>query len=123
METSTGPTTNSASGAPADTIGEDSTDATDTPGTSAGAAGFGAAETPAPEAVPAGAAARPPFRLVRSRSDRMLGGVCGGLGRTLGVDPAVLRIGLVVLTVLGAGAGAIIYLAAWILAPEEDMAG
>nr|WP_275404282.1 PspC domain-containing protein [Pseudonocardia acidicola] len=58
----------------------------------------------------------------RSRTDRMLGGVCGGLAQSLGVDAALLRIGLVALTVLGAGSGAIIYLAAWILAPEEEPA-
>lgn len=67
-----------------------------------------------------GTAQQPRFRLVRSRTDRMLGGVCGGLGKTLGVDPAMLRIGLVVLTVLAAGAGVVVYLAAWMLAPEED---
>jgi phage shock protein PspC (stress-responsive transcriptional regulator) len=59
-------------------------------------------------------------RLRRSRTDRMLGGVCGGLAKTLGVDAAILRIALVVATVLGFGLGVVIYLAAWILMPEED---
>jgi phage shock protein C len=71
--------------------------------------------TPAPEAV-----AKPKFRLRRSRTDRMLGGVCGGLAESLGVDAAVIRIGLVTLTVLGFGMGIVIYAAIWMLAPETD---
>jgi phage shock protein PspC (stress-responsive transcriptional regulator) len=137
MDISTGPTTNSALPTGQGPTGPAST-AAGTPGT--GTDGFGTdgfatdgfatdgigtdagsrADTAGPPATGTRPAERPAFRLVRSRSDRMLGGVCGGLGKTLGVDPALLRIGLVVLTVLGAGAGAIIYLAAWILAPEED---
>lgn len=63
---------------------------------------------------------RPRFTLRRSRTDRMLGGVCGGLAESLDVDPALLRIGLIVATVLGAGIGVVFYVAAWILAPEAD---
>jgi phage shock protein C len=70
---------------------------------------------PAPEP-----AAKPTFRLRRSRTDRMLGGVCGGLAESLGVDAAVIRIGLVTLTVLGFGTGIVIYAAVWLLAPETD---
>jgi phage shock protein C len=70
---------------------------------------------PAPEP-----AARPKFRLRRSRTDRMIAGVCGGLAESLGVDAVVLRIGLVTLTVLGFGAGVIVYAAIWMLAPETD---
>jgi phage shock protein C len=50
----------------------------------------------------------------------MLGGVCGGLAESLGVDAAVLRIGLVTLTVLGMGVGVVLYAAVWLLAPETD---
>jgi phage shock protein C len=71
--------------------------------------------TPAPVPAP-----RPKFRLRRSRTDRMLGGVCGGLAESLGVDAAVLRIGLVTLTVLGMGVGVVLYAAVWLLAPETD---
>ncbi|GAA1868965.1 hypothetical protein GCM10009836_56870 [Pseudonocardia ailaonensis] len=59
-----------------------------------------------------------PFRLHRSTEDRMVAGVCGGLAESLGVDAAVIRIGLVALTVLGFGAGIVLYAAAWVLAPE-----
>ena len=64
--------------------------------------------------------ARPRFVLRRSRTDRMLSGVCGGLAESLGADPALVRLGLVALTVLGAGSGALLYVAAWILVPEQD---
>ena len=67
-------------------------------------------------------AAKPKFRLHRSRTDRMLGGVCGGLAESLGVDAALLRIGLVALTLLGVGIGVVLYAAIWMLAPEVDEA-
>jgi phage shock protein PspC (stress-responsive transcriptional regulator) len=50
----------------------------------------------------------------------MLGGVCGGLAESLGVDAALVRIGLVTLTVLGFGTGIVLYAAIWMLAPETD---
>ena len=57
-------------------------------------------------------------RLTRSRTDRMLGGVCGGLGRALGVDPLIVRI-LAVVLLLAGGVSAIAYLAMLLLVPEE----
>src|SRR5262245_59061785 len=57
-------------------------------------------------------------RLERSRSDRMLAGVCGGLGCTFGIHPAFYRVGFVVLTLIG-GAGLLIYLAAVLVIPDE----
>ncbi|HEV8683227.1 MAG TPA: PspC domain-containing protein [Actinomycetota bacterium] len=56
--------------------------------------------------------------LRRSSDDRVLGGVCGGLGRYLGVDPVVLRIAFVILAFAG-GSGILLYILAWILIPEE----
>lgn len=56
--------------------------------------------------------------IYRPRGDRMLAGVASGLGRYLGVDPAVIRIILVVLLVVG-GAGVPLYAAGWLLIPEE----
>lgn len=53
----------------------------------------------------------------RSRTDRVLGGVCGGLGQYLGVDPVLIRIAAVLLVFVG-GAGIVAYLVAWILIPE-----
>src|SRR6187200_3750560 len=57
-------------------------------------------------------------RLQRSRSDRMVAGVSGGLARYFEIHPAVFRVGFVVLTLLG-GAGILIYLAAWLVIPDE----
>jgi len=60
-------------------------------------------------------------RLERSRSDRMLAGVGGGLARYFELNPAFFRVGFVVLTLLG-GAGLLIYLAAALVIPEEGKA-
>ena len=76
--------------------------------------------TPDPSYPPPPPPASSHFTLRRSRTDRMLGGVCGGLAKSLDVDAALLRIGLVALTLVGFGLGAVIYLAAWILAPVDD---
>jgi phage shock protein PspC (stress-responsive transcriptional regulator) len=62
-----------------------------------------------------------PRRLFRSRTDRMLGGVCGGLGHYFDVDPILFRIAAVALTLL-AGAGIVLYIAALLLVPDEDAA-
>jgi phage shock protein PspC (stress-responsive transcriptional regulator) len=57
-------------------------------------------------------------RLERSRSDRMIAGVCGGLARYFDIHPAFYRVGFVVLTLLG-GAGILIYAAAALVMPDE----
>jgi phage shock protein C len=57
--------------------------------------------------------------LRRSRSDRVIGGVCGGLGRYFGIDPILLRIVAVALALSG-GFGVLAYVIAWIVIPEED---
>ncbi len=54
----------------------------------------------------------------RSRSDRMIAGVCGGIGRALNIDPVLIRVVVAVLAVAG-GAGIPLYIAAWLLMPEE----
>lgn len=59
-----------------------------------------------------------PRVLRRSRDDRVIGGVCAGLGRYLGIDPVLLRIAFVVLAIAGGG-GIILYVVGWILIPEE----
>lgn len=59
-------------------------------------------------------------KLRRSRSDRMVAGVCGGFAKLLGMDAALLRILLVAATLLGFGTGAVLYLIAWLIIPEES---
>jgi phage shock protein PspC (stress-responsive transcriptional regulator) len=60
----------------------------------------------------------PSRRLYRSRRDRMLGGVAGGVAAYLQVDPALTRLAFVAL-VLAAGTGLLAYIIAWIVIPEE----
>jgi phage shock protein C len=65
-------------------------------------------------------ASRPtrPQPLCRPVQDRMLAGVAAGLARYLGADVTIVRIVFAVLAVVG-GAGVPIYLAGWLLIPEE----
>jgi phage shock protein PspC (stress-responsive transcriptional regulator) len=58
-------------------------------------------------------------RLYRSRKETMLGGVCGGLGEHIDVDPTIIRLVWAVVTVLSVGMGILIYLIAWIIIPES----
>tara|TARA_Y100000310_G_scaffold17994_1_gene17751 strand:- start:178 stop:597 length:420 start_codon:yes stop_codon:yes gene_type:complete len=57
--------------------------------------------------------------LVRSKSNRILGGVCGGLGKYLDIDPVLIRLIWVIFVFLSAGSAVLIYLIAWIIIPEE----
>jgi phage shock protein C len=57
--------------------------------------------------------------LERPLEGRMLGGVAAGIADFLGVDPTIVRIVFAVLTVVGGGAGVVLYLAGWLLIPEE----
>ncbi len=59
-------------------------------------------------------------RLYRSKKERILGGVCSGLGEHLDVDPTVIRLIWAVVSVLSIGTGIIIYILAWIIIPEDD---
>jgi phage shock protein C len=84
-------------------------------------------ETPAEEArtqvIPPSAAPEPTERLLRrSRDDRVIAGVCGGLGRYLGVDPVLIRIAALIL-VLAGGAGVVLYGIGWIAIPEDAEGG
>jgi len=58
-------------------------------------------------------------RLRRSRQDRKIAGVAGGLARHLDIDPIILRVAFVVLVFFG-GAGLLVYGACWLLVPDED---
>ena len=56
--------------------------------------------------------------LYRSRTDKFIGGVCGGLGKYLNWDPAIIRLIFVALLIY-AGSGILLYLLLWILIPLE----
>ncbi len=56
-------------------------------------------------------------RLYRSRSDRKIAGVCGGIAEHFGWDPTLVRLGWVLLTLMG-GSGILIYLILWVVMPE-----
>jgi phage shock protein PspC (stress-responsive transcriptional regulator) len=58
-------------------------------------------------------------KLVRPRDNRMIAGVCAGLGRRFGLSAGVMRL-IFVLSVLLPGPQVIIYLALWIVMPNED---
>lgn len=60
-------------------------------------------------------------RLYRSRKQRMIAGVCGGLGEYFGVDPTVMRVLFVVATVLGFGSAILVYIILLIVVPEEPL--
>ena len=57
--------------------------------------------------------------LVRTRDGRIVAGVCSGLGEYFGLDVNLIRLILAVITVFSAGVGALAYLAAWVVIPEE----
>jgi phage shock protein PspC (stress-responsive transcriptional regulator) len=63
-----------------------------------------------------------PRRLYRSRSDRVISGVCGGLARYLNVDPVIVRVVAVALVFAG-GVGLLLYAAAFLLVPNEGEGG
>ena len=58
-------------------------------------------------------------KLYRSRTDKMIAGVCGGLGQYLGVDPTLIRLTFVLLLLFGIGSGLLVYLAMMLLVPLE----
>ncbi len=61
----------------------------------------------------------PPLR--RSRTDRMIAGVVGGLARYFGIDPTMARVGYVVLSFVSAAfPGLLVYVIMWLIVPEGN---
>jgi phage shock protein C len=58
-------------------------------------------------------------RLCKSRTDRMIDGVCGGVAGYFGLDATLVRIAWVLLTLFG-GSGVVLYIAAMIIMPKEE---
>jgi phage shock protein PspC (stress-responsive transcriptional regulator) len=80
------------------------------------------AAAPPPTAEQPTTVAPPPRRLYRTRDDRVIAGVCGGIARYFNIDPVLVRVGAVALAFLG-GAGLLAYLAAVLLIPKEGEGG
>jgi phage shock protein C len=58
-------------------------------------------------------------RLYRSKTNRVFAGVCGGLGEYFDIDPVIVRLIWVILTIASFGVGIIAYLLAWIIIPKH----
>jgi phage shock protein C len=58
-------------------------------------------------------------KLYRSRTDKMIAGVCGGLGTYLGVDPTLIRLAFVLLLLFGIGSGLLMYFIIMLIVPLE----
>jgi phage shock protein C len=59
-----------------------------------------------------------PKRLYRSKTDRMIGGICGGLAQYLAVDSTIVRLVFLLLFFVG-GSAIPIYLILWVITPLE----
>jgi len=57
-------------------------------------------------------------KLYRSRNNRMIAGICGGLAEYFDIDPIIIRL-ITLILVLSLGAGLIAYIIAWIVIPKE----
>ncbi|HJY43006.1 MAG TPA: PspC domain-containing protein [Propionibacteriaceae bacterium] len=62
-----------------------------------------------------------PRKLYRSRTQRMVAGVCGGLAEYFNLDATLMRVLFLVLAVVG-GSGLVIYLVMWIIVPDASKA-
>jgi phage shock protein C len=60
-----------------------------------------------------------PKKLYRSRSDRKLAGVCGGIGEYFEIDPVLIRLLWIFFTLAGGG-GVLAYIIAWLVVPESS---
>ena len=58
-------------------------------------------------------------QLVRSRTGRMVAGICAGAAEYFGLDVTLVRVIVVVVSVITGGAGVLAYLAAWVIIPGE----
>lgn len=58
-------------------------------------------------------------RLLRSTTNRMICGVCGGIGEYFKIDPTIIRLIWVILSFCSAGSGLIVYILAAVIMPEN----
>lgn len=58
-------------------------------------------------------------RLTRSRTNKMICGICGGVGEYFNIDPTVIRLIWAILSIGSFGTGIIVYIIAAVIVPEE----
>lgn len=58
-------------------------------------------------------------KLYRSETDKILGGVCGGIAEVYDLDPTLIRLALILFTLMG-GSGLLAYILAWLIIPSES---
>ena len=61
-------------------------------------------------------------KLYRSETDKMIGGVCGGIAEYFGIDSTIVRL-LFALIVISAGTGLVLYIILWIIVPTKSNVG
>ena len=59
-------------------------------------------------------------KLFLSKDSKVIAGVCGGIGEYFNVDPTLVRLAWIVLTILSFGFGVLLYLIAWLVIPEKN---
>lgn len=57
-------------------------------------------------------------KLYRSRKDRMLAGICGGLGEMFSIDPTLIRLIFALIALFTLGTAVVVYILGWIIIPE-----
>lgn len=60
-------------------------------------------------------------KLYLSKKDKMIAGICGGLGEYFNIDPVIFRLAFVIFTIASFGFGILAYLLAWIIIPERHI--
>ncbi|MBP6038460.1 MAG: PspC domain-containing protein [Candidatus Saccharimonas sp.] len=58
-------------------------------------------------------------KLYRSKTDKKIAGICGGIAKYINVDPTVIRVGFIILALPGGLPGVLPYLVLWLVIPEE----
>ena len=60
-----------------------------------------------------------PKRLYRSDTDKMIGGICGGIAEYFTLDPTLVRIGYILLSLFTVFSGVLAYLVLWVVVPKR----
>jgi phage shock protein PspC (stress-responsive transcriptional regulator) len=60
-------------------------------------------------------------KLYRSKTKRIIAGICGGIAEYFNIDPTIVRLLWLLLTVVTGGTGVVIYIISWIIIPEEPL--